>query len=138
MGYIIALIVLAVLVALVVTIVGSVKDGMIEPDAIIDQPFGNDDAVQCCGAHDVCVKDSLLSASDEIVYFNDEELDGYRGRQANSYTDKEIDEFREVLFTMHEGEVAGWLKSLRLRSILPPDIVREEALMIVAEKRNSQ
>ena len=33
----------------------------------------------CCGAHEVCERDSLLSKTDEIVYFDDEELDRLKG-----------------------------------------------------------
>jgi len=33
----------------------------------------------CCGAHEVCESETLLSGSDTIVYFEDEELDIYAG-----------------------------------------------------------
>ena len=35
---------------------------------------------ECCGAHEICEKESLLSAvSKEIVYYDDEELDRFSG-----------------------------------------------------------
>ncbi|WP_430814072.1 hypothetical protein [Carboxylicivirga sp. RSCT41] len=94
-------------------------------------------ADDCCGAHEVCEADSLLSSSDKAEYFEDEDLDSYKGHSASSYTDDQIEEFREVLFTLKEREVAGWLKSLQIRQINPPEIIREEALMIVADRRGA-
>jgi hypothetical protein len=91
----------------------------------------------CCGAHEVCDKETLLSENDEIVYYQDEELDDFRLKNPSSYTPAEIEQFREVLFTMRDDEVAGWLRSLQLRGIYPPHIVREEALMVVEEIRTS-
>ena len=89
----------------------------------------------CCGAHEICEKETLLSTNTKIVYYQDEELDEYCSKSPNCYTNKEIEQFREILFTMRDYEVAGWLRSLQLRNISPPDIVREEALMIVADVR---
>ncbi len=93
--------------------------------------------VDCCGAHEVCDKETLLSDNDEIVYYQDEELDVYRLKHPGSYLPYEIEQFREILYTMRDDEVAGWLRSLQLRGINPPHIVREEALMIVAEVRET-
>lgn len=91
----------------------------------------------CCGAHEVCENDSLLSASDNIEYYNDEELDQFRGTLPSNYSDEAIEEFRDVLYTLKEKEVAGWVKSMQLRGIDLPQIIREEALMIVEERRAS-
>ena len=33
----------------------------------------------CCGMHITCEKDSLATLSTEIIYYDDEELDAYRG-----------------------------------------------------------
>lgn len=93
--------------------------------------------VDCCGAHEVCDKETLLSDNDEIVYYQDEELDVYQLKHPGSYLPYEIEQFREILYTMRDDEVAGWLRSLQLRGINPPHIVREEALMIVAEVRET-
>ena len=89
----------------------------------------------CCGAHDVCESETLLASSDKIVYYEDEELDNYAGVSKNSFTDDQIEEFREVLYSLKEEEVSAWLKSLQLRNITIPDIIKEEALMIVSERR---
>ena len=89
----------------------------------------------CCGAHDVCEDDSLLSSSEKAIYYNDEELDQYKGTEAKAYSDEAIEEFRDVLYTLKEREVAGWMKSIQIREIILPLIIREEALMIVEERR---
>jgi len=92
-------------------------------------------ADDCCGAHEVCESDSLLRSSDKVEYYEDEELDVYKSFSEENYTDEQIEQFREILFTLKEREVAGWLKSLQIRQINPPVIIREEALMIVADRR---
>lgn len=89
----------------------------------------------CCGAHEVCENDSLLNSDDQIIYFDDEHLDAYKDRKSEEYTDDEIDDFREVLYTLQDSEVAAWLKSLMIRIGEMPSVVREEALMIVEERR---
>lgn len=95
----------------------------------------NDDS-QCCGMHITCEKDSLLaSVSKEIEYYDDEELDRFRGRKADAYSDDEIEEFRNVLLTLLPQDIAGWGRSVQLRGIELPAEVRDELLMIVAEAR---
>ena len=87
---------------------------------------------QCCGMHEVCEKDSLRALEEDIEYYEDEELDRFRGRTA--YSDEEVDEFREVLYTMRTDEVAGWLRSLELRRVNLPDELKDEVLLIVGDE----
>ncbi len=90
----------------------------------------------CCGQHEVCERDSLLAGvSPEIEYYEDEELDAYRGRAGSDYTAEETEEFRYVLYTMREDEVAGWVRSLQLRGVELPDGLRDEVIMIVEGQR---
>lgn len=90
----------------------------------------------CCGMHLTCEKDSLSTAiSDEIEYYDDEELDIFVGRDPESYTDEETEQFRDILLTLLPEDIAGWGRSLQLRHIDMPTVVREELLMIVAEAR---
>jgi hypothetical protein len=97
------------------------------------------DSEVCCGMHISCEKDSLLAdVSDKIDYFDDEELDRYAGRGADSYNDDEIEEFRDVLLTLLPTDIAPWARSIQLRGITLPIAVREELLMIVAEARMEQ
>lgn len=91
---------------------------------------------ECCGQHETCEKDSLLAAiSKQIEYYDDEELDRFRGKESNSYSEKEVDEFRDVLYTMKDDEVAGWVRSLQLRSVEIPDDLKDEVFLIVGERR---
>jgi hypothetical protein len=90
----------------------------------------------CCGAHEICDKESLIPhASDDIIYYSDEELDLYKGKAPDQYTTNEIEQFQEVLLTMHSQEVSGWLRSLMLRGIKLPSDVREDALSIIKKQR---
>ena len=60
---------------------------------------------ECCGQHAVCERDSLLAGvSKKIEYYNDEELDRFKGISADQYTAEAVEEFREVLYTMHEED----------------------------------
>ncbi|MCM1332314.1 MAG: phospholipase [Bacteroides sp.] len=103
-----------------------------------DEPAYNEPEEECCGMHITCEKDSLLaSVSPEIVYYDDEELDVFKGREADSYAEDEIEQFRDVLLTLLPEDIAGWGRSIQLRGIELPTTVREELLMIVAEARSS-
>lgn len=95
----------------------------------------SDSSSECCGMHIVCEKQSLMPVDDEIIYYDDEELDRYKGRGQNEYSPEETEEFRDVLLTLLPEDVAGWSRSITLRGIELPADVREELLMIVAEQR---
>lgn len=91
---------------------------------------------ECCGQHQICEKESLLAAvSKEIEYYDDEELDRFKGHPSDEYTEEEIEEFRNILYTMQEVEVAGWCRSLQLRNIALPDELKDEIFLIVGERR---
>lgn len=86
----------------------------------------------CCGKHAVCEKEQLITASTRpIEYFEDEELDAYRGRVSDSYTPSEVDDFEEVLTTMRPSEVADWVRSLQLRGVELPDELKDEVMMLI-------
>ncbi|MCH5225169.1 MAG: phospholipase [Muribaculaceae bacterium] len=89
----------------------------------------------CCGMHLVCEKTAPDLLSDEIVYYDDEELDRFSGRDPGSYSPAECEEFRDVLLTLLPEDVAGWARSITRREIeLPPDI-KEELLLLLSETR---
>ena len=93
----------------------------------------------CCGQHEVCEKAALLEAMQEHVeYYDDEELDRFQGREAAAYSDDEIEEFREVLYTMRDDEVSGWLRSLQMRGVVLPDAVKDEAFLMINDSRGGQ
>ena len=89
----------------------------------------------CCGMHTVCEKTNLSPVTGEIVYYDDEELDRFKGREAESYNPEEIEEFRDVLMTLLPEDVAGWSRSIQVREITLPEEIRDELLMIVGELR---
>ncbi len=92
--------------------------------------------MECCGQHEVCEKESLLAAiSKEIEYYDDEELDRYQGTTSDAYSDEAVNEFRDILYTMKEDEVAGWVRSLQLRAIELPDDLKDEVFLIIEERR---
>ena len=92
--------------------------------------------MECCGQHEVCEKESLLAAiSKQVEYYNDEELDRFRGVPSDGFSVDETEEFREILYTMRNDEVAGWVRSLQLRGVSLPDGIKDEVLLIVGERR---
>ena len=77
----------------------------------------------------------LAAVSRDIEYYEDEELDRFRGRTSDQYSDSEIDEFNEVLTTLRSEEVAGWIRSLQLRGVALPDELKDDVILLVGERR---
>jgi hypothetical protein len=48
-----------------------------------------------------------------------------------------MEQLTEVFYSLQEKDVSGWLRSLQMRGIELPQQLREEALLIVSERRNS-
>ncbi len=93
---------------------------------------------ECCGQHLVCERDSLLTKNPEIEYYDDEELDVLAGVNPTDYTAEQIKMLQGVFYTLRESDVAGWVRSLQMRNIeLTPEL-REEALLIVRERRTAK
>ena len=90
---------------------------------------------ECCGAHEVCDRESLLSASANAEYFDDENLDVLADVQPDKFTEDQLNQLSEVFYTLRESEVAAWLRSLQIRRIQLPLELREQALLIVSERR---
>jgi len=93
------------------------------------------DDTGCCGQHLVCERETLLQTNAEVVYYDDEELDCLAGKPADEYSETEQDEVRQVFRTLQEKDVPGWCRSMQLRNIQLPSDVKEEALLIVRERR---
>ena len=86
----------------------------------------------CNGENSKCEQECMMEAATrEIEYYDDEELDRYRGRRSDEYTDDEVHEFADVLYTMRPDEVAGWNRSLILRGINLPDALKDEVIMLM-------
>ena len=86
---------------------------------------------ECCGMHLFCEKTGQYNGPVETDYYEDEELDIYRGRASSDYTDDEVAEFREVLYTMREEEVPQWVGSLQVRGVMLPDELKSEVANII-------
>lgn len=86
---------------------------------------------ECCGAHEICDLD-LKKLNQEFVYFDDEELDAYKLREENNYKEKEIDEFRDILYTLKPQEIREWISSLEIRRICLPEPLKQELLSLLA------
>ena len=81
-----------------------------------------------------CEQDCMMEASTKpIEYFDDEELDSFIGRPAESYTDDEAEQFSDVLYTMRQDEVAAWCRSLNLRGIQLPNQIKDEVVMMISD-----
>ncbi|MDR0371027.1 MAG: phospholipase [Prevotellaceae bacterium] len=100
-----------------------------------EEPSVTDVDAGCCGAHAVCERETLLNNSSKIVYYDDEELDEMANTNPAFFTVEQIRLLEDVFYTLKESDVAGWLKSLQLRNILLPENIKEEALMIIRERR---
>ena len=93
-----------------------------------------EDDEECCGEHEVCEKGKIKRAlRTDIEYFDDEELDRFRGTMPDEYDDEAVEEFREVLYTMHPSEIEDWLKSLELREVALPDALKDELFMLLRQ-----
>lgn len=88
----------------------------------------------CCGTHEVCPSEQLLRGElCDIIYYDDEELDQYRGRSADGYTEDELEQWRDVLYTLQPADRLGWERSIKRRGIIMPQPIRDELLMLLQE-----
>ena len=121
-----ALIVLA-LFAAITTLFTKKKEG--EPDVIMPS---SGDCSSCDGTDDKCEQVCMMEAATrEIEYYDDEELDRFRGRLSNQYTDEEAEEFANILYTMQPQEAKGWNRSLILREINVPNQIKDELITMI-------
>ncbi len=132
-----AIIALSVL-GLVTALIAYFQSGK-EEDELTEQEPQEMASGGCCGQHGTCEKDSLLAAiSSEVVYYDDEELDLYKGIASQDYSEAGINEFREILLTLQDDDVAGWVRSLQLREIEIPESLKPEIYLIIGENRSSR
>ena len=81
----------------------------------------------CCGRHANCEKGS----DGKELYFDDEELDRFKGVASTEYSDEDVEEFRQVLYTMREEEVENWAHCIETRGIELPAEIKDEILMML-------
>lgn len=85
-----------------------------------------------CGLGDVCdLECDMERVLEEPVYYEDEELDAFKGRASDAYSPDEIELFEDVLTTMRPDEVHGWLISLQQRGVSLPDALKDQAYMLI-------
>ena len=91
-----------------------------------------DSCATCNGENDKCEQECMMEAATKpIEYFDDEELDAFKGRPSDSYTDEEVEQFSYVLNTMPQEEIRDWCRSLHLRGIEIPDQLKDEVYMMM-------
>lgn len=102
------------------------------PNTVYGRNTGSTSCSTCTGGSTKCEQECMMEAATQpIEYFDDEELDCFRGRSSDSYAEDEVDEFAEVLNTMRQEEVKDWCRSLTLRQINLPDQLKDEAFMLM-------
>lgn len=100
-----------------------------EPDVVA--PAAGDCAT-CSGINDNCEQTCMMeAATKEVEYYDDEELDRFKGKESGEYTDDEAEEFSEVLYTMRPDEAKGWNRSLILRGINVPNQIKDDLITMI-------
>lgn len=100
-----------------------------EPDVVA--PAAGDCAT-CSGINDDCEQTCMMeAATKEVEYYDDEELDRFKGKESGEYTDDEAEEFSEVLYTMRPDEAKGWNRSLILRGINVPNQIKDDLITMI-------
>lgn len=90
------------------------------------------DCSTCNGNDNRCEQVCMMeAATKDIEYFDDEELDQYKGRPSDQYTDQETNIFAEVLETLQPQEIKSWGRSLVLRGINMPDGIKDEYATLI-------
>jgi len=130
--------ILFIVLGLVVLVLTEIHERRKRSRSNSQQPTTDSRPDGCCGEHLVCERETLLQTNAKIEYYDDEELDALSGMDPADYTPAQQQTFRDIFTTLQEADIPGWCRSLQLRNIsLPPDI-REEALLIVRERRQSR
>ena len=90
---------------------------------------------ESCGIRSICPTEQLLAGEcrQEITYYDDEELDAFAGRDENGYTDTELEQWRDVLYTLQPADLLGWGQSIKHRGLVMPAAIRDEFLQLAAE-----
>ena len=67
----------------------------------------------------------MEAATRDVEYYDDEELDQYKGRPSDSYNDA------DVLFSLRPEDARGWARSLSLREINLPDALKDDLFALI-------
>jgi hypothetical protein len=90
-----------------------------------------------CGLRPICPSEQLLKGAckQEVTYYDDEELDDFKGRNESGYTAEEEELWRDVLYTLKPDDLLGWGQSIKHRGLVMPTAIREEFLQLAAEHK---
>lgn len=89
------------------------------------------DCSSCDGTNVKCEQVCQMEAATKPAeYYDDEELDAFRGRRSDEYNDEEATMFAEVLETLRPDEVRPWSWSLIVRGINMPDQIKDEFIAL--------
>ena len=125
--------ILAVVLLGLLTAIGVVLSGKEAANSEVKEADG---CATCNGDNEKCEQTCMMEAAvRDIEYFDDEELDVFKGRPSDSYSETEIEQFRDVVYTMRPEEVAAWNRSLVLRGVELPNQVKDEAMMLMNDER---
>ncbi|MDO4771634.1 hypothetical protein [Porphyromonas sp.] len=122
------MVMLGVLVVILIVLVMLLKVAKVSPSSEGQKTCSKGGG--CCGGSNCHTK---KTEGPRIVYFDDHELDRFRDRMPDSYSESEVAEFVEVYETLLTEDKDGWLDSLKHRSIVLPDAL---ALRIASEKQS--
>lgn len=92
---------------------------------------------EACGIRSICPSEQILAGEcrDEVIYYDDEELDSFAGRDAGGYTADEEEQWRDVLYTLQPADLLGWGQSIKHRGLVMPASIKAEFLQLAAEHR---
>ena len=96
-------------------------------------------ADESCGLRSICPSEQILAGQcrQEIIYYDDEELDNFNGRGADSYSPEEEEQWRDVLYTLQASDLLGWGQSVKLRGLVMPASIRDEFLQLAGEQHTT-
>jgi len=105
------------------------------PESEIVEPPQDTCSEECCGTHEVCPSEMMLKhINDPATYYEDEELDAFIGRESSSYNDNELEQFRDVLYTLKHDELMSWERSIKKRGIAMPEVIKDELISLYNTK----
>jgi hypothetical protein len=92
---------------------------------------------EACGIRSICPSEQILvsQCKREVVYYDDEELDDFAGRDADGYTAEEEEQWRDILYTLQPGDLLGWGQSIKHRGLVMPASIQAEFLQLAGENR---
>ncbi len=122
------LVVSLLLLGLVAALLGYYSGGKDDEQPVVT----TDTCATCNGDNDRCEQECMMEAATKpIEYFDDEELDRFKGRPSDNYSDDEVQQFDYVLATMQPEDLAPWCRSLTLRGIEIPDQLKDEIVSML-------